>query len=743
MKINHTYTKKTLLLTIIICLFCNCASAQKEAATDTLQADAKTLDEVIVYANKFPELSRYVAQNVTLIKNRSLLNLQPNTGDILINSGSLFVQKSQQGGSSPVIRGFEASRVLLMVDGVRMNNAIYRAGHLQNIITIDNMVLDRLEVLYGPSSTMYGSDALGGVVSMHTLNPLLSATGKTIVSGSITGRYATANSESRGNIILNIGGKKWASLTSVTYGSFGDMVQGSKRLDAYPDFGKKNFYVERVGNTDSAFVNPDPDKQVRSDYKQVDVLQKILYHQNEHIQHILNLQFSSSSDVQRYDRLTEVASGKPVYAEWYYGPQRRNMGAYHFKATKLAGFFEDIMITASYQDIKESRITRRFKNNSKDFRWEQVNVFGISIDAKHYSGKNELHIGAESYSNFVRSTAERRDIVTGNISRINTRYANGPVSMGSHAVYAQHTLKINEHLTLNDGLRFNLVSMDAIFADTTLMHFPFNRAKQNNAAVTGNIGLVYADENNFRAAALVSTGFRSPNVDDLSKVFDSKTGAVVVPNPDIKPEYTYNAEINFNKYGKNFSFGGSVFYTWFRNALVVDAYSFNGQDSIIYNGVKSGVLANQNKAKAYVYGFSVNAAVHLTAHTTLDGIFTCTYGRFSNKGTEVPLDHIPPVYGRASIKHATAKWTAEFFTLFNGWKRIKNYNPFGEDNQQYATADGIPSWVTVNVRGAVNIGKSLMAQLLVENILDRNYRYFASGFSAPGRNFVFSLKTSF
>lgn len=227
------------------------ATAQVARSQDTVQKEPVTLDEVVVYANKFPELIKHLTQSVKVISDKNTLHNQANTGDILSNTGSVFVQKSQQGGSSPSIRGFEASRVLLMVDGVRMNNAIYRSGHLQNVITIDNMILDRMEVLYGPSSTLYGSDALGGVVNMYTRNPLLSKTGKTMVSGNASVRYATATEEARGHADFTIGGTKWASLTSVTYGSFGDVKQGANRQAAYPDFGLKNFIVQRYGNTDS------------------------------------------------------------------------------------------------------------------------------------------------------------------------------------------------------------------------------------------------------------------------------------------------------------------------------------------------------------------------------------------------------------------------------------------------------------------------------------------------------------
>ncbi len=140
------------------------------AQTDTT---IKKLQDVVIYANKFPALSKNIIQRVESLTDKILIQQQANTADILTSSGQVFVQKSQAGGGSPVVRGFEASRVLLMVDGVRMNSAIFRAGHLQNIITVDNMILDRVEINYGPSSTLYGSDALGGVVNLFTKQPQL------------------------------------------------------------------------------------------------------------------------------------------------------------------------------------------------------------------------------------------------------------------------------------------------------------------------------------------------------------------------------------------------------------------------------------------------------------------------------------------------------------------------------------------------------------------------------------------
>ncbi len=736
---KNIFTTKILLLLFPLA---SIAQSETKVEQDSLTISFQRLSEIVISATKFPEYINFVAQHIKTLKGNDAVIFQNNTADALINSGSVFVQKSQQGGGSPVIRGFEASRVLLMVDGVRMNNAIYRAGHLQNIISIDNMVLDKTEILYGPSSTIYGSDALGGVVCMYTKKPLLAAGGFKL-SGSTTALTSTATKNNKINATINIGGSKWASFTSFTYSDFGDVIQGKNRSSDYPDFGKKNFIVTRVGNTDSAAANSNINKQVSSAYKQYDITQKILFQPKENISHTLNLQFSKSSDIPRYDRLTETKNELPVFAEWYYGPQKRNMLAYHFTAGKQPGFFKDIKISASYQDVEESRISRRFKNNRKDSRHENVNIFGIAADAKHYSGKNELQLGIESYSNFIKSTAERKDIVSGAVSRIQTRYSDGPTSMSYHAVYAQHTLKINEHFTLNDGLRLNIVKLNAVFADTSIMKLPFKEARQNNVAVTGDAGIVYANKKGFRSAVVFSSGFRSPNVDDMSKVFESAPGTLIVPNPDVKPEYTYNAEINFTKYSGQFGFGGSVFYTIFNNALVLDDFSFNGKNMIVYDGTDSKVMALQNKAKATLHGFSLNAAYQFLKTVSIDGVVTYTSGTYNDKGNKQPLDHIPPVYGRIASRYEKGNWAMNLSCLFNGWKRIANYNLNGEDNQQYATADGMPSWIVFNFKLAYSIPGNLILQTAVENIFDRNYRYFASGISAPGRNFIFTISKSF
>ena len=722
------------------------------AQSDT---SSKRLQDVVIYANKFPTLSKNIVQRVVALTDKALIQQQANTADILTASGQVFVQKSQAGGGSPVVRGFEASRVLLMVDGVRMNSAIFRAGHLQNIITVDNMILDRVEIIYGPSSTLYGSDALGGVVNLFTKQPQLFKSNITSkkaawnVDGNLVYRYGNGQNEQRQHIDINIANNKWAYLTSFTNSSFGDLRQGNKRSSTYPDFGKRFFYVARENNIDvvkdnSASVNI----QKLSGYNQTDLLQKLMYQPNENTTHILNVQISNSSNINRYDRLTETSKGLPVYSEWYYGPQVRNMIGYKLTKSNLNGYFQKLTTNVNYQHLEESRMSRRFKSNDKEYRFEAVDMVGLNMDLLHQGKSGTLNIGVESYYNNVGSTSYSNNIATNVRSSIATRYSDGPTNMANYALYAQHTQFLKGNWVLNTGLRLNSVQLNANFKDTALMHFPFTDANQDNTAITGNIGMAYNGAAGLRVSFGASSGFRAPNVDDLTKVFDTRTGYVVVPNKDLKPEYTYNTELNVSKTTSTYSIGASLFYTWFKNALVVDKFKWNNASSILYQGIMSDVYATQNKAKAIVYGFNVNGSANLTPNTILAATYTYTKGNYTNQkpiglNTALPLDHIPPSYGRIGLKQELKKFSAEIFTVFNGWKRIEDYNLNGEDNEIYATKEGMPAWQIWNINTSYQPTKKLNLSFQIENIADLNYRYFASGISALGRNYVVQARYSF
>ncbi len=694
------------------------------------------LTEIIISANKFEQLKKESPNQIEIITSKKIaFQNTANTANLLEQSGNVFVQRSQAGGGSPILRGFESSRVLIVVDGVRMNNAIYRAGHLQNVMRIDQNMLERAEVIFGPSSVMYGSDALGGVIHFRSKSPELN---KTNAKGYV--RYASAFGEKTAHVDFNLSRRRFGSLTSFTISDFGDLIQGSKRSEKYPNFGKRTFYVERQNEMDVSVPNKNENKQIGSAYSQNDFFQKFSFEQSKKINHLLNFQYSTSSDVPRYDRLTEVRNGVPRFAEWYYGPEKRMMLAYQVEL-KDEKIYDKAFFSAAYQNINESRISRGFNNVNRKTQTEEVNVFSINADFQKTLKNNSLNYGLEIVLNSVASKANFKNIITNLESKADTRYPDGKNGMNSWAMYLSDQLRINDKVILNGGLRYNSTNLSSEFIEKAFFPFAFNTIEQKTAAMTGNLSLLYNPSSKTKISLIGSSGFRTPNIDDLAKVFDSVTGTLVVPNPGIKPEYTYNGEATIHQeIGKKITIEATYFNTYFQNAIVIDAFTLNGQSTVLFNNVTSKVIAAQNKSKAFVNGWNLSIYAKISSSLTFSSSLNQTKGIIDD-AKNTPLDHIPPLFGRTSLKFQKEALQIEVFSLYNGWKKLKDYSPSGEDNLIYATPEGMPSWTTFNTRASYQIKRNFGFQLACENILNKNYRNFASGISSAGRNFMITLRS--
>ena len=710
-----------------------------------------TLDEIVLSANRQKEHKIDVPYKIDVIQQKEIeFANQQTSADLLQNTGAVFVQKSQMGGGSPVLRGFEANKVLIVVDGIRMNNAIYRGGHLQDIISLDANMLERTEVVFGPASTIYGSDALGGVMHFYTKNAEFSTTDKLLVKTNAFVRYSSANKEQTGHVDFNLGWKKIASITNVTYSDFGDLRSGNTKLNGSPRAWDRKFYAERFGNRDSTVKNSNSNLQVGSAYSQVDLMQRFNIKSGEHTVHGLNFQYSQSSDIPRYDRLTEMAGANMRFAEWNYGPQKRLLASYSLNFDKVTRLTDNLKFIVAYQKLDQDRISRRFQNNNRVTQMEDVTVLSANLDAyKRVKEKHELRYGVEVQSNAVNSTANNLNITTDVVNPAATRYGDGGNSLNTAGIYLSHAWEISENFVITDGIRLTANSLESKFKDTTFFKFPYASAKQNNQALTGSLGFTWKEENDYKVSLLANTGFRTPNIDDMSKVFESNNQIIIVPNVNLKPEYAYNFEMSISKiFDKKYKFDVTAFYTILENALVTANYRFNNLDSLVIDGSKRKVQAVQNKDRAYIYGITAGVQFDFNRNISFKSILNYTFGRYTDVGrdTVVPMDHIPPVFGQTSLIFKEKNTDAEFFVRYNGKKSSADYSASGEDNAQYSANPALgymPAWFTLNIRLGYNLSKKLRVNASCENITDNRYRVFASGINSPGRNFIVSLRYKF
>ncbi|GLR17837.1 hypothetical protein GCM10007940_24520 [Portibacter lacus] len=717
----------------------------------TLQPKNEILEEVVLIGRNDIRSEDFL-QKIDAVQSKEIASSNPQTSvDALARYADVYIQKSQMGGGSPVIRGFEANKVLLVVDGVRMNNAIYRNGHLQNAITIDNAILDQMEVIYGPSSLMYGSDALGGVVHFRTKEPMLNLRKdqSANVFGNYYARYGSASNEKSVHADVNIGLRKWGSLTSISYSDFGDLRMGANRTGEYPDFAKRPSYQSRSNNEDVIVQNENENVQVGTGYKQFDFLQKIRYQINDQMNLTANLQYSASSDIPRYDQLVLLDGDQFEFAEWYYGPQKRGLASLKYKWTEERAWMDEFIVIASRQNIEESRITRGFNSDLRTTGIESVGVNALTIDISKKIRKKRTHMfyyGADANYNLVNSIAYEENINTGDRNdNVFTRYPSGGSSMNILGAYAQYVNESEDStFVFHGGVRFSSYTTKVKYLESDPIQWPsffYDGVTSTNSSVSWSAGMNWKPTQDWTIRFLAATAFRAPNVDDIGKL-RVNNGNALVPNNSLGAERSINSEININRnLGRGSLVSGSFFYTRLSDAIVRQDFMLPDGSTTFSDGDKTyNVEGNVNAENAELYGVSLNLKYRLMRGLDLTSSISYVKGEILG-GINEPLAHIPPVYGKTQLKYSWTAWNFTLLSQYNGMKPVELYGG-SSDNPEYATPEGALPWTIFNLYTDYSIG-SYTFQLGIENILDKQYTPFASGVSGSGFNVIAAVRGKF
>lgn len=707
------------------------------------------MEEIYVSASKREQDQTEIPQKIMQINQQQVSFNNPQTSaDLLQSSGKVFVQKSQLGGGSPMIRGFAANSVLIAVDGIRMNTAIFRSGNLQNVISVDPNVLEQTEVIYGPGSIIYGSDALGGVMNFQTKDPQLSFSEQNSFNrvNSMV-RYSSANNERTVHADWNLGYEKWGFLSSVTYSNFDDLRSGGNFYDEYPDFGKREEYVIRSAGTDQVVDNEDVTIQKFSGYEQLNLMQKVRYNPTGMWNINLGMYYSTTTDIPRYDRLIQRENGDTGQlknAEWYYGPQVWMLNSLEVENVRETGLYNKVSGVVSYQWFQESRNDRDLFDSNLRNREENINVVTANIDFdKQWGESRELYYGLETVYNSVSSEASSKNINTGSVTPVATRYPDGGSDYTQLAAYTKYEHDFSDKLTAITGARYSHVMLESRFINSQYYDPPGSddTINLNTGAISGSLGFTYRPVNSLQFNFNASTGFRAPNVDDVAKVFDSEPGTVIVPNDNVSPEYAYNLDFAVIKnFGTRARLEVNTFYTWLKDAMVRRAFSVAGQDSIMYDGQLSKVEAIVNAGRAYLYGVSGAVTAEFNDHLSVESSITITEGYDSTN--DEPLRHVAPVFGRTSLIYKAEKIRAELYSEYNAKKPISDFSPSEKAKKHLYTNDGTPGWTTLNIKGSYQLNEHFQLNLGVENILDKHYRPYSSGISAAGRNVILALRAT-
>jgi hemoglobin/transferrin/lactoferrin receptor protein len=703
------------------------------------------LDQVIISATKWSQTMDNVPSKIIKIDKEVVQFQNPQTAaDLLGFSGKVFIQKSQQGGGSPMIRGFATNRLIYSIDGVRMNTAIFRGGNIQNVINLDPFAIESTEVLFGPGSVIYGSDAIGGVMSFETIKPKLSADESNESSANFFTRYSSANNETTGHLDVALRNQNWSSISSISYWDYDHLRQGSHGPEEY----LKAQYVKSTNGNDEIVTQDNPLLQVPSGYSQFNLMQKIRFKPNQNWDLNYGFHFSSTSNYGRYDRHNRLENGLPFYSVWDYGPQLWKMNLLSAVHTSSNPMYDQLIARLAHQRFEESRIVRLWSSNSRSTREESVNAYSFNMDlTKRLKSRHRLFYGIEYVLDDVASMGTETNLLTKSTDPGPSRYPQS--TWQSLGIYINEEYKITERMTIQSGLRYGHTTIEAIF-DTTFFPLPFTDSHLMDGALTGSIGAVWRPSSTLVLTTNFGTAFRSPNVDDMGKIFDSEPGSVTLPNPNLKSEYAYNMDMGFTKIiGEHIKWDLTAFYTWLNRAIVRRNDQLNGLDSIMYDGQLSQIQSLQNAAKANIYGIQTGLEIKLPIGVNIVSDVNFQQGtNESTDGSRVSSRHATPFFGVTRIQYRKEPWMIELNVSFQGTRTADELaiEEKGKTEIYAIDADGnayAQGWHTLNLKSSWKINRWLQLNAGMENILDLRYRTYSSGISAPGRNIVISLRAGF
>lgn len=702
------------------------------------------LGEVVLSVARRRQPLRELVRNVEVADQKVIaLSNASTSADLLSNSMNIYVQKSQLGGGSPMIRGFAANRLLIAVDGIRMNNAIFRGGNLQNVISVDPLVLKSAEVITGAGSVVYGSDALGGVMNFYFREAPLSKEDPELHTEAFV-RYATASEEKTAQALLSYGRKKWGYLGSVSYSDFGNLRMGRNGPEEY----LRTFYVRPGSVEDELVENNDPLVQRPSGYSQWNTLHTITYDPGAYWRWKGTFYYSTTSDFPRYDRLLRTQNGVPRSAEWYYGPQRWLQTSLKGTHTYNYAWFNKLQFALGYQFFEESRNDRGFNDDFLFSGAEKVDAITWNMDfEKLWSVRHRIHYGIEWVWNKVRSEASVQNITNGSEAPNASRYPDGS-TWYSGGVYVNYQYKPVTNWLFQGGIRYTVTGLEGdLTPNNTFYNFPFRDLSIHNSALTGSFGFNWRVNRHLRWKGSFSSAFRAPNLDDAGKIFDSEPGSVVVPNPDLNPEYAYTYELGLELYpAERWRLGFQFFYTRLTDALVRRDFSFDGRETLDYNGEESTVQAIQNAAFARITGLEVSLEGRLSHRFRTKASWNMAKGvEELDDGSVAPARHVPPFFGDIHLYWESEEITLDLFGQMNAEIGASGLAPseVAKDYIYAVSEDGrpfSPSWYTLNLRGTWKLNDSWQVNIALENITDQRYRTYSSGIVAPGRNLVCSLR---
>jgi outer membrane receptor protein involved in Fe transport len=646
--------------------------------------------EVIISAQRMPQMQFSSPQAVNVLNQSQLVQSAPRSAaEALFGLPGLWVQKTNHGGGSPFIRGMTGNQALQMIDGIRLNNAISRYGPNQYFNTIDPNSIQQVEVIRGAGSVQYGSDAMGGVVQVFTKSPDFSKDGWQW-DGQLFGKLMSGGMEQSGRAELQFSGEKAAFYGGFSTRNFGDLIAGA-----------------------------DVGKLVPSGYREMSADLKAKFRIADQQLLTIAYQFLDQDDVHRWDQVAQRG-----YQLWKFDPQNRRLGYVRWEKYSNNRWLSQVRTTLSFNRSVEGRVSQRQDSNLRRREDDAINTYGamaeiISRPADFYT----ISSGLEYYHDRISSSASDTDLESG-ISIAGRGAYPASARASSLALFSLHTLAF-DRLTLTYGGRLNHFSVST--EDDA-----FGNINNAPTALVGNLAASYALWPQHRIVASVNSGFRAPNIDDLTK-FGSFDSGFEVPISALDPEKSLTMELGFKSRTDNFS---SAFFLYRTNLFdLIDRVpsTFNGSEN--YQG--DPVFRKENVNRAYIQGAEAELEVKLGQSLTAFGSLIYAYGQ--NSSADEPMRRIPPLNGRLGLQyqHQTGFYLRGEYLYATTQDRLSG----GDISDHRIPEGGTPGWEVLNLYAGYH-WRWLRVNAGAQNLLDETYKTHGSGVYGYGRSAWLALNFS-
>jgi len=663
--------------------------AQPEAAMVHLAPERLRLSERVIVSARFDQAPEGPLPRTISVVDAAEIErtARRTTPEALEDLPGVFVQKTNHGGGSPIIRGLMGNQVLVLVDGIRLNNSTFRYGPNQYLSTVDAFGVDRIEVVRGSGSVQFGSDALGGVINVVTRPPELAAAGQRI-SGAAVARAVTDGMEQSARGEAAYAGSRVGLRGGVTVRRFGDLHAGGTLGVEAP-----SGYDEVAGDA------------------------RLMWRVSTRGTFNAGWQHVHQADVPRFDQVRQRG-----FALWNFAPQVRQLAWGRYTQGLPSKWVQTASVTGSWQRSFERR--ERQARGSSLFVAEEDTVDSLGLLAegqaaplKHLS----VRYGLDVYRDHIGSRREDRELSSGVWRARRGLYPDGSTARSAE-LFAIATWSAGR-LTLDGGARRTWSSARA--ADPT-----FGEISIGPSATTVSIAGAWDAGARFTLFGVAGQAFRAPNIDDVSTLGAFDFG-VEVPSPDLVPERAVTVESGVRWTHPRLAVSTSVWRTSL--ADLIDRVRGTYDDLEFWEGQR--VYRRANVGDAYLRGFEVETRAVVRDRLEASAFVAYAYGEQTATGQ--PMRRVPPLNGFFSLR-----WRGQRLDAEAAWRGAARQDRLasGDRDDHRMNPSGTPAWTVVELRGAYSFRPALLLVVRGGNLFDQPYRVHGSGVDGMGRHVSVSLR---